>query len=780
MCRSDALARLKRLAVVLVLAAGSPLVTSAAAAQSQGQGTNTVPDQLQEVVVTAEKRTESLQSVAASISAVGQDEIQNLDAKTLSDVARTVPGLVLVNNGISDVPTIRGIYSTVGAATVGYYIDDTPVQVEPGFVGNPDLELFDLSRIEVLRGPQGTLYGGSAMGGTIRFITPQPSLSGSSGRVEAEAADTEGGSPDYELGAAFGAPLIDNELGFRSSVYYREDGGYVDRISRTTGDVIDSNANNAGTAQFATSFLWRAAPGLTIKPSILYQSEHNDDLPMFRAGLPRLEQNNTGSQPGHDTFDLPSLTIGYAFDGIKLVSVTSYFHRSQRQIFDYSTLVPELLTGEPIVAGFTNYPSRADTGNTQENVSQEIRLTSRSDTRLTWVFGVFFANEKQDLDFPLYEPEFSSLVESVYGAPPLAVFGFAPLPDSVDFFTNTQTVEKQLAAFGEGSYRLVGNLKLTLGLRVSRSALDYNRIANGPLNGGAMAVSGQQEAHPVTPKLALSDAISQESLLYASAAKGFRVGGVNNSIPVSECASDLAVTTGGLAPKATFRPDTLWDYEGGIKFRTPDRRFQVNATAFLIDWTNIQQSVSLPDCGFGYVANFGSARSKGFELETAVLPLNGLELTAALDYTDARLSSSVLGPTSPITGVQSVLARNGDRLPGVPLWTTAGSAQYGFSVGAEATGYVRGDYQYVDSSTRTPPPGEVGYDPAIYHAAAYGYGSMRLGALWNDWNIALFVDNIANSRPILGAYTDLEPVTDTPRETTLRPRTIGISLERHF
>jgi outer membrane receptor protein involved in Fe transport len=775
---NDAVSWLKKLATVLVFAAGTPLAAVPAAAQSQGS--DTVPTELQEVVVTAEKRPQSLQSVAASISAVGQAQIQALDAKTLTDVARAIPGLQLVNNGISDVPAIRGIYSTVGAATVGYYIDDTPVQAEPGFMGNPDLDLFDLSRIEVLRGPQGTLYGGSAMGGTIRFITPQPSLSGSSGRVHAELAATQDGNPDYDVGAAYGMPLIDNVLGFRGSVYYDEEGGYIDRISRTTGDVVQSNVNNAGTLQLATSFLWQVTPGLSIKPSILYQSERNDDMPMFLAGLPPLEQNYTTSQPGHDTFDLPSLTIDYDFGGLKLISVTSYFHRTQRQIFDYSTLVPELLTGQPIVPGFTNYPSRADQGNSQENVSQEFRLTSPQADRLHWIFGLFFANEKQDLDFPLYEPEFSSLVESLYGAPPSAVFGFAPLANSVDFYTNTQTVERQLAAYGEATYRLIGKLNLTAGLRVSRSELGYNRVANGPLNGGPGIVNGEQRAYPVTPKFALSYALSEEGLLYASAAKGFRVGGVNNSVPLAQCAADLKVATGGLAPKPTYQPDSLWDYEGGIKFRTPSRRLQVNASAFLINWSNMQQSVDLPDCGFGYVANFGSARSRGFELETALLPLSGLELTMALDYTDARLSSNVFGPASPSTGQQAVFGRDGDRVPGVPLWTASASAQYNFSVSAEATAYVRGDYQYVGDSMRTTPTGEVGYDPAIYRAAAYGYGSMRLGTLWKNWDFALFIDNIANSRPIIGAYTQLEPATDTPRETTLRPRTIGISFDRKF
>ena len=735
---------------------------------------------LDEIIVTAQKRSERLQDVPIAITAIGQDVIQGLGAKTFDDVARTVPGLVMSANGFGNAqPVIRGVIGLAGVSTVGYYIDDTQIQVLPmGFISDTTPQLYDIDRVEVLRGPQGTLYGSGAMGGTIHLVTPQAPLETQSGRVSAEVSGASGINPNYDVGGALGAPLVEGVLGFRGSAYFHEAGGYIDRLSRTNGDVIDNNVNNTRSGQAHLSFLWRPTSALSVTPSVLYQFKNNDDLPIFSSALPVFEQNNVIKQPGHDNFVLPSLTVRYEFGAAALTAVTSFFHRQVEQQYDYSTFVPSIFSGKAIVPGFENYLADADQQYLQSNLSEEIRLVSSSVGRFNWIIGAYFSRQHQHMIFPLYEPEFPALVDSLFGS---QIFG-PLLPGNLDFDTFESETSQEYAGFGNLSYTITSKLKLTAGVRVSKTEFSFNQVANGPLNGGLSNDAGTQRSTPVTPKAALSYNFDPDQLGYLSAAKGFRVGGVNKSVPATTCAADLAEVTGSLSPRSTYNPDSVWSYELGYKALLANRHVSLDASLYRVNWSNIQSLVNLPDCGFTFTTNFGTARSQGAELELTVAPLQGLQITASATYTDSTLTSNTLGPVAlsgPNQGEQAVYGQSGDRLPFIPKLTGALSVEYRFSMTGENNGYFRGDYQYVGSSTRTAPPGEAGYDPLTYSADSYSYGSLRVGALHGNWDVALFVNNIANARPIIAKNDTLSPHLQAV-ETTLQPRVFGLSAQRQF
>jgi len=737
-------------------------------AESAPDGRGKRQDRIEEVIVTAQKRTENLQDVPVAVAVVGQDSIKALGAKTLNDIAATVPGLFLAQSGgFGDGAIIRGISSSGGdAATVGYYINDVPIhkRTYPGLAGTANPELYDLERVEVLRGPQGTLYGASAMGGMIRFITPQPSLHDTSGRMTTEVSATDGGAPSFNTGVALGTPIVDGVLGFRGSAYFREEGGYIDRIAPTT----ERDVNSARVAQAQLALLWQVSPGLSISPSFLYQAGHNDDISSFlETYRPKLEQNFI-AQPGHDNFYVPSLKIAYDFGAATLESITTYYSRDQAQTFDYGTLFPSFGATVP-----SNYIAYAVRSNLQHVFSEELRLLSPSGGRFQWLLGAYYTRLHQEFHMPIIER-------------PGAAFGGVELPGDVSYRNDTFETDNQIALFGEATYELVRNLKLTAGVRVGHSRFNIHQELDGPLAGGPQGSSGSERSSSVTPKAGLSYNFTPDVMVYTSATKGFRDG--TSQTPVlaisDACQAELdQVNNTSLAPKPMYGPDSVWSYELGLKSQAFERRLRANVSLFRINWSNIQSSVNLPECGNGYTTNFGSARSQGVELDISAVPIPGLELAANATYTDAKFTSDVLF-RDVTTGQESDFALKGDPIVGLH-WTGSLSATYNFVMTANMNGYIRGNYQYVGSRPLQRKLGRVGYDPAFASLygrdyPAYSYGSARFGIIRNNLDLSLFVNNIANAQPRLSLVNIALTSAETEIGSTLRPRVIGVTAELRF
>jgi iron complex outermembrane receptor protein len=726
---------------------------------------------LEEIVVTAEKRKERLIDVAVAVTAIGHDDIQNLGAKTLFDLAPDIPGLAVVSSVYSQTQIIRGITSTGGnAPLVGYYLDDAPIQQrgQDSFFGNSNIELYDLDHVEVLRGPQGTLYGGSAMGGIIRFVSPEPSLTKTEGRVTAELVATDGGQPGYSVGGAVGTPLLDETLGMRASAYVHRVGGYIDRVDSDTDQITAHGVNDSTLAQTRVALEWKLNDAFTFTPSFFFQGQQRGDLDYYSSKYaPALDMDYI-PQRGHDYNYLPSISAAYDLGSATLTSVTSYYARDFSQIFDYSALLPGFSGEAEPPAGYYAYNSREYT---QRVLSEELRLVSHAGGRFDYLAGFYFRRHAQALVGPIFESQ-----------------AFAPfgLPAGLIYNEQDAETEKEIAIFGEASYLIVNNLKLTLGARVSRSTFHSTTYQSGPLNGPPIYNVGSEGTTPVTPKASLSYNLSPDSMVYLSATKGFRDGSINGPIaPINAaCVAELAEANAtGLGPKSTYGPDYLWSYELGWKSELLDHRLNTAVSVFQINWKDIQSQVVLPECGGAYTLNFGAARSRGAEFELNALPINSVKFHANVSYTDAAYTSDII--TTEAGGAQNVFARSGDPIFGLH-WSGATNLTYTLRLTSDVQSYWRVDYQYIGSRLIQPAvSGRYGYNEVEAEKygtryPAYSYYGVRAGIALHSWDISVFSRNLSNARPLTGVDPSWDPVNLVARETTIPPRLVGITVERKF
>ncbi len=639
----------------LLSVVGLSLVASGARAQEAGG------DAIAEITVTAQRRAERLTDVPISITAYSDQRMDQQGVRNIDDIARLTPGITFTrgdarNAGAANI-AIRGISSNVATSTTGIYIDDTPVQTRIIGAGASNFNVFpavfDLERVEVLRGPQGTLFGSGSEGGTIRFITPRPSLDNYSVYARAESAFIERGGQNYEGGLAVGGPIVDGKLGFRLTGFVRRDGGYVDRANTDpkAGDaplavfnndpttpatilparnrvnfVAEENSNFQDSRVAKGSLLFAPTEALEILASVYYQNvEYNDTNTWWRAlsnqdsGVYR--QGNALRQPSKDRFTLPALTVNWDLGALRLVSNTSYFDRNQQAINDYTAFESALW------ARFWTFPvgMAAPTTqiNTQKGLTQELRLEGgEADSRVKWVAGAFYQKYRQESKQFVEDTFLPNLFADVTGAPFIVALG--PLADGRYTFKQDSVIahDEQLAGFAQADIKPIEKLTLTAGVRYAETRFDAKAYYEGPVVGPPVNDSGEKTEHPVTPKFGLSYQLSRDNLLYATAAKGFRVGGYNPQVGLPCIPLLNSLGYGPLAGNATGRPstfnsDSLWSYEVGSKNVVNGGRAQISASAYYIDWKNIQQGVTLASCGFQFTTNLGKAVSQGFDLDAS-------------------------------------------------------------------------------------------------------------------------------------------------------------------
>jgi outer membrane receptor protein involved in Fe transport len=751
--------------------------STAALGQAQpGDASATAPVPNDDIVVTATRQSESLSKVPLSVAAFSQKTMDSQGVRSVNDIARLTPGLALTPLGSADVSgnnrtiSIRGIASTVGSATTGIYVDDTPIQVRSlgNATSNVYPQVFDLERVEVLRGPQGTLFGAGAEGGAVRFITPQPGLDRFTGYARSEIATTEGGAASYEAGAAIGGPIKQDVLGFRISGWYRRDGGYIDRVSPTTGGTLDKNSNSQDNYVVRAALKFRPVENFTATASILLQKQEYDDSSSYTASFSDPDEGKFKAArliptTGNDRFALPSLTLQYDGSFFSVISTTSYFTRSVDRNVDYSAFISSLLLGGPYNYGPDEYSS-AEIDDRQNSFNQEVRIQSKTGHRLNWVLGGFYGVNKQSSYQYNYDPYFNTARERLGLAPLTLLNG-----DSV-FETNPRSHDEQLAAFGQVDWELLDGVKLTAGVRVAKVDLKATRFSQGPVAGGTISNSAKQSETPVTPKFGASWQVSPTTMLYASASKGYRIGGVNGP-QISLCGDALAQLGLSQSPTA-YKSDSVWSYESGLKSRLFGGKLHFEASVFDIEWRNIQRGISLASCGSGFVTNFGSASSTGFDLSFDVQPLESFTLSGSIGYADARLTSNVFGPTS-TSGVQTVYGRKGDKIGGPPLtWTISG--EYDLPIADDRTLYARADYQHIG------PGADIDYsvygaDSLIPKSEAYDQVSLRAGARLAGFDLSVFVNNLLNQDPLLTRMRYTTAYDTYFQDSTLRPRTIGLT-----
>jgi iron complex outermembrane recepter protein len=729
---------------------------AAAPAEAAGKTTERAEGQLQEVVVTATRREESLSKVPISVTALTQEDMDMKGIKDFKDIVRFTPGVSIDTAGTNAI-SIRGISSSAGAGTTGIYLDDTPIQMRSvGF--NPDDTLpktFDLARVEVLRGPQGTLFGSGSEGGTVRYILTEPSLTNSSTYARSEVSQTAYGAPSYEFGIAHGQPAIDGTLGWRASAWYRFDGGWIDRVDPTTDVRTEANADHSGTLMLRLAGIWQPAGAFTVTPSIIYQNlkKHDESTWWPAYSNPSAGAYNNATPeliPVADEWYLPALKLQWDLGKSQIISNTSYYHRKeltgyQGTVYDLSffqllgwannplsgglgclaTAPPNTCPWYPLIdgngihlpPGLSNFQTPNVVTNRQDTYVQEVRWQSNDETsRWHWTAGVFWQLAKEGSTENLGDPtnQINNFFNTLYAEPATAFFGnfyscptnaaYPYIPACSIYYLNSTTFDKQIAGYGELSYAFTDQWRLTLGERVAHTTFNISSYSDGLENFGPIIPgeplvprTGSSSETPNTPKASLAYQMDPANLFYVTYAKGFRVGGGNPPLP-SYCNTDLLNETGLTQAPATYGSDSTQNYEIGSK-NTIGSNLRIATSVYYIKWNNIQQSIYVAgSCGLQFIDNVGTAVAKGFDLQ-AEWALGPMFFDLAAGYTSARFSAD-----SSLTNSAGLpLVRDGDAISGQaainsspgtnPPWTVALGAEYRFHP-MQHEAFVRVDWEY--------------------------------------------------------------------------------------
>ena len=756
------------------------------------------------VVVTAQRKEEKLADVPMSLVALGQESLDQQGLTNIDDATRVVPGVTFLRMGSSETSdfddeqsdiSIRGVDSSAGPSTTGVYIDDTPISTRR-LGPSPYPELFDLERVEVLKGPQGTLFGAGSEGGSIRFITPEPGLSVYSGYTKAEFGQIEGGGQNYQAGGAFGGPILDGVLGFRVSASFREDGGWVDRVeyasppavavpctgcvttpamvyaaAPTVTHITERNANWHDTATARAALKWQASDSLTVEPSIYVQTLHINDTGAYwrNISVPADNTYYNGNQlrdPTTDPWWIASIKGSWSLPSLMLTSNTSYFSRDQHSVSDYSQWVPTLfLSNEYGGNGDPSYSTHTDS---DRNFTQEVRVNSPGDrAAIQWTGGIFFSRALENGGQTIVSRDLA--------------------PDASDYLAYIQPqnsyLDRQFAAFAEVTAKLTDALGFIAGLRYSKlgveSTLRYTTA--GLLGIGSVNSTNSTSDRPITPRFVFQYKPENGQMYYISAAKGFRPGGVN--VPLSQ---GLVDTCGTQTP-STISSDSLWQYELGSKNSLMGRRVEIDASVYYLKWTNTQQTVYLP-CGISFGANLGDVVSKGGDISVTWRTTSALNISVVAAYTDAVFQN--ITSVSGFSGGYSVV-RNGDHLPASP-WNLDASAEYVWG-GVTHKPYLRADYQYATAQrSLTPyldPSNAPNADPELSGLPEIRILTLRAGVRVDGCDISAYAQNALDYHtPIYDARDDATTLSngvspDFDNNFYGRgypPRTYGVTMTYRF
>lgn len=736
---------------------------------------------LEEVVVSSRKRTESQLDVPESITAFSAESLERLNIRSFEDYATKTPNLSFsygtgeLGFGSSRSIAIRGMS---GEGTVGVYIDDTPV---PDSI---DPRVVDVARIEVLKGPQGTLFGQGSMGGNVRIVTVEPSDTATDGHFTARMGQTSRASnPDLGTSFAGSENLIDHVLTARLVGFVDHTGGFITRTyPDANGDRV--SVGNQGAAYSyggSLSLLWKTTDSLSTTLRVMFQETRDHGWAAPYAPLPAFQVQSlimnraVNIQEGTtDHWYLPSLTFVYKGAGFTVTSSTSYFDRYVRDVEDGSEGTQWYFAN----SGYL-YPIPANTALPtvltipQRRTTSETRVTFDPVHGISGILGVY------------YSRQYSNELDNSGSLPGIAASGATSFPGYCPGTTPCPSYNSDLiwyssyplnkhdeALFGELYYDWHG-MEATLGLRGYEQRQSLSSLDMGAVEGGYVVHDlGEAKQTGVTPKAALSYKFNPQAMVYASASKGFRSGGVGQA-PIASCGllSELGLTPG---KPTEYRSDTVWSYEIGSKAAVADGRLALTGALFQMNWNNIQQPLTLPECFLGITVNEGAARARGGELELSGHPWSSLEIRAGLGYDDAKITEQGLPGLAPV----------GSRVVQVPKITGNFSSTFTQPLGTDLEGFVTGDVSYVGNSTSS--TASLGY-PLV--RGGYALVNSNVGVYWRALQVSLYAANITNRRPNLGdlnpasfvAHTSLAPDAPIdPRVATLQPFNAGVQLRYSF
>ena len=697
---------------------------------------------IEEVLVTAQKRTENVQDVPASVSVFDSGRVQQLHATTILDYAAYIPGLNVSSGGSpgQTMITLRGIAPVGPGAVVGYYIDDTPLGSSSNYGGarefGLDLMPYDVDHIEVLRGPQGTLYGAGAMGGLLKYVLRRPSTSDFGGWAGVETFGISS-AEDFGWGMRAGAnvPLAADRVGVWGSYFEQQTPGYIDNAYTGAKD-----ENDLGQRGGRLALLWQINDAISLQLSGLWQriDSRNDatvaltltglDPPTGFPSYGELTSFHPLPQPFTQSIDHYSATLDWDLGWAKLLSASSYSRTHTHHLQDASFLFGG------VTGGFSPFHIELDL----RKRTQEFRLVSPDGGALEWLVGAFYTNEDGEQ------------VRNVYA---LDAAG-QPLPQLPTrfLFVEFPSQYEEIAGFGSATLQVTQHFDVTAGLRWARNRQRFGQISGGleSVIGPPANISGTSAEDVLTYSLSPRWRVGDDTMLYARVASGYRPGGPNPR---------------ALGLPAVTEADKLTNYELGLKTQLAGGRALLNAAVFRIDWRDIQQAVTLG--GIGSTGNTGNAVSKGLELEATYLPIDRLRIGLNAAYTDSRL-------TAPEEGIAAA------RLGNTPRWGVSVLLDYELALANRWSAHVGGGWRYVGEQG-TAIAAQLGADNS-YVLPPYGALDLSADLTRGNWMIRLFARNVTDRRAYLGGSlaVDSANVPYGIDANVLQPRTLGISVDVGF
>jgi outer membrane receptor protein involved in Fe transport len=673
------------------------------------------PD-IESVIVTATKREERAQDLPYSLAVVSGEHLESFGVGATHELTSQFAGLTATNLGPGeDKLFVRGLTDSVlpglSESVVGVYLDESRIVDD---APDPNLQMVDMEQVEILRGPQGPLYGAGSLAGLLHIVTRKPVNDSLDASVEATTSATEDGGLSTDFAGMLNVPIVPDRLAARLVAYTDEDAGYVDNVRLHTSDTnrtsIDGGRLAVGLVLDAT---WTVLANLTL------QDTRSRDSQYYIEDLGAYERDNYLPEPHADRFLEGGVTANAAWGWADLVSNTSYVDRSYKTQFDASDAWPTL-TGFPIGPSPFNFRRVID------SYTHETRLVSAEGRAWQWLAGVFLDHRDEDFASGLSGP----------GA------GLS------NVLARAETREDRLneaALFGEASYALAPGFTFTAGARAFTAAHAVGASSLGLLVGAPEPASGRNSQSGVAPKFVLKYEPDSDTTLYAQFSEGYRLGGINVDSPAG------ATEESGSA----FKSDNLRNYEIGAKLNLFDGRLTANAAAYFEDWSDVQADEIAPDGAF-YIVNAGKVSDPGFEIDFGTEPLENLELQGNFFWNDASLAQS-----SPLIDA----AESG--LPGAPSVSAALSAAHSFALTSDIKVFARMSDAYVGSS-------HLGFSQASPGMGNYNVASVRMGMSRGAWQMTLFVDNLTDDRGNTFAFGN--PFSSEKQITPPRPRTVGVSL----
>ncbi|MDB5668736.1 MAG: TonB-dependent receptor [Alphaproteobacteria bacterium] len=798
--------RLSRAEILAATGLAWALAATPAAAQDQPQQQSQQQTEQQSedmVVVTATLRETSLLEVPFSINAQTEADIQRSGATTIEDLARNVAGLTIQNLGPGQSQvSVRGV--SAGQIVrdqpgvkeqVGVYLDESVISLS---LFTPDIDLFDLNRVETLRGPQGTLFGSGSVGGTIRYITNQPRLGRVEGLVEANVNAVEEDEFGGHLKGAINLPL-GNTAAVRAVGYFTQYAGFVDALREGGGR--DENINDGQRYGGRIALLWEPAPGIQITPRVLYQEIQTDGFNRqevynlyanpFTTTRPRVtfrerEQFLLLDEAFEDQTMIADLTAHLDLGPVALTSVTSYIDRQILVSRDASALSGSVSVDLGFPTAGVLLPSNLVDTTELESFVQEVRLASDYDSPLQWLVGAFYSQTNRVYAQRLPTPGYDAFTDARFGAGTSAAVanGFGPnSPYNADLPYDI----RQTAVFGEATLDVTERLTVTAGARYYNFE-EERRFTSGGLFANGDNRTDRTSSDGVSPRLIVTYEAAENVRVNAQIAKGFRLGGVNDPLNLPLCTTQDKAIFGGFQD---YDDETLWNYELGLRGESGGISFA--AAGFYTDINNLQVTLDAGSCSSRIVFNVPKAHTLGAEFELSASPAQGLVFSLSGSLVQAEFDSTVVDGTGAVIGG----IRAGNRLPSVPEMQISASASYAWPAGPEAEAYVGASIQHVGDRF-TQPSDQENNPRAFVHGLPFGgapanaatvvdlelpaYNLVNLSA-GIDWDNGLGVQIYANN------LFDENALLSFDRERGGRarlgfnignPRQIGVTVRKRF